>query len=214
MYSVSLGKNPQFAISCVMCLPMDSGPNTDSLGKTQFATSCVMCFPIDSGPKHRFPWKNPNSQLVALCVFLWIRAQTPIPLEKPKPKARGPEAFRLSVCPVWSLGRLVFSSVFSGFKACHVTAAKMLSPLVWHVFGSNLTSPLPPDPGLVGLRLRCGGAFASRRSGHREASCSFSCGKSLTMCTVSGNLAARSVFFSAAPPYRRESRQPCKIIRF
>ena len=45
----SLGKT-QFAISCVMCFPMDSGPNTDSLGKTQFATSCVMCFPMDSGP--------------------------------------------------------------------------------------------------------------------------------------------------------------------
>ena len=30
-----------------------------------------------------FAWKKPNSQLVALCVFLWIRAQTPIPLEKP-----------------------------------------------------------------------------------------------------------------------------------
>ena len=39
--------------------------------------------------------------------------------------ARGPEAFRLSVCPVWFFGRLVFSSVFGGFKACHVTAAKM-----------------------------------------------------------------------------------------
>ena len=45
----SLGKT-QFATSCVMCFPMDSGPNTDSLGKTQFATSCVMCFPMDSGP--------------------------------------------------------------------------------------------------------------------------------------------------------------------
>ena len=31
----------------------------------------------------RFRLEKPNSQLVALCVFLWIRAQTPIPLEKP-----------------------------------------------------------------------------------------------------------------------------------
>ena len=167
MYSVSLGK-AQFAISCVMCFPMDSGPNTDSLGKTQFATSCVMRFPMDSGPNTDslgktqfatscvmcFPWiraqtpiplEKPNSQLVALCVFLWIRAQTPIPLEKPKPKARGPEAFRLSVCPVWSLGRLVFSSVFSGFKACHVTAAKMLPPLS----GMFLAQTSPPHSHLT-----------------------------------------------------------------
>ena len=47
----SIGKT-QFAISCVMCFPMDWGPNTDSLGKTQFAISCVMRFAMGLGLKH------------------------------------------------------------------------------------------------------------------------------------------------------------------
>ena len=171
MYSVSLGKpNSQLVALCVFLWIRAQTPIPLEKPNSQLVALCVFLWIRAQTP---IPLEKPNSQLVALCVFLWIRAQTPIPLEKPKPKARGPEAFCLSVCPVWSLGRLVFSSVFSGFKACHVTAAKMLPPLVWHVFGSNLTSPLPPDPGLVGLRLRCGGAFASRRSGHREASCFF-----------------------------------------
>ena len=167
MYSVSFGK-AQFAISCVMCFPMDSGPNTDSLGKTnsQLVALCVflwiraqtpiplekpnsqlvaLCVFLWIRAQTPIPLEKPNSQLVALCVFLWIRAQTPIPLEKPKPKARGPEAFRLSVCPVWSLGRLVFSSVFSGFKACHVTAAKMLPPLS----GMFLAQTSPPHSHLT-----------------------------------------------------------------
>ena len=143
MYSVSLGKT-QFAISCVMCFPMDSGPNTDSLRKTQFATSCVMCFPMDSGPNTDSLGKT---QFATSCVMCFPMDSGPNTdsLEKPKPKARGPEAFRLSVCPVWSLGRLVFSSVFSGFKACHVTAAKMLPPLS----GMFLAQTSPPHSHLT-----------------------------------------------------------------
>ena len=141
MYSVSLGKT-QFAISCVMCFPMDSGQTPIPLEKpnSQLVALCVFLWIRAQTP---IPLEKPNSQLVALCVFLWIRAQTPIPLEKPKPKARGPEAFRLSVCPVWSLGRLVFSSVFSGFKACHVTAAT--SPLS----GMFLAQTSPPHSHLT-----------------------------------------------------------------
>ena len=108
--------------------------------------------------------------------------------------AREPKAFRLSVCPVWSLGRLVFSSVFSGFNSCHVTAAEMLPPLSGMFFvqrrvyrrvqtGSNLTSPLPPDPGFVGLRLTCGCGFASRRSGHRELKCGRFAESSQDLCS-------------------------------
>ena len=119
MYSVSLGKT-QFAISCVMCFLMDSGPNTDSLGKTQFATSCVMCFPMDSGPntdslgktvfsygfgpKHRFPWKNPNPKHVdrkpfvspsVLCGLLVVSSSHPCLVVSrlvmsPRPKCFGP----------------------------------------------------------------------------------------------------------------------------
>ena len=55
--------------------------------------------------------------------------------------ARGPEASRLSVCPVWSLGRLVFSSVSSGFKACHVTAAKMLPGVCTEWLKPHLPTP-------------------------------------------------------------------------
>ena len=60
----------------------------------------------------------------------------------------------------------------------------MLLPLVWHVFvqrhvyrrvqsGSNPTSPPPPDPGFVGLRLTCGGGsrffgWLARRARNKE----------------------------------------------
>ena len=110
-------------------------------------------------------------------------------------------SLRLSCVVSWS-SRLLL--------ACHVTAAKMLPPLVWHVSvqrrvyrrvqsGSNFTSPRPPDPGFVGLRLTCGGGFASRAVIARPAD-SFICGKNLKMCTLSGNAAARSVFFCSGPP--------------
>ena len=55
---IPLWENSQPFALCVFLRILDrntksTSPNVHSLGKTQFATSCVMCFPMDSGPKHR-----------------------------------------------------------------------------------------------------------------------------------------------------------------